>query len=298
MDQNIKYDAFISHASQDKPVAMELCKYLESDALGMKLKCWIAPRDVTGLYARSIIDGIKSSQVMVLVYSDYANESPHVESEIDNAFNEGKIIIPFRLEDKQMSDVLNYYLRKNHYIDGFPDATAAFELLKNQIINNLPEKRQNRDLDNALETIASLKGINVEKLRTVFGNVLKDDIDKTEDSIDDQAPNDKADMTIDTENAAMGGRYDILQNAKGELLLIIKFIDSEPDNPRIVYDGGETALLYRNRESAILLESISLKARVPLTQAESILVAEVQDDDVAREYKVPIRIIRKLDFFD
>ena len=96
---------------------------------------------------------------------------------------------------------------------------------------------------------------------------------------------------------ATGSRYDMLQNEAGEILILINYQKTEPDGPRIVYDGGEKALLYRSRESALFLENISLEARVPLSQVEEVLVAEVKDDDVAREYKVPMRIIRKLDFF-
>ena len=70
--------------------------------------------------------------------------SPHVENEVDNAFNERKVIIPFRIGDIEMSDVLMYYLRKSHYVDGFLDPEAAFPELKEQIISNLPEKKKRK----------------------------------------------------------------------------------------------------------------------------------------------------------
>ena len=46
------------------------------------------------------------------------------------------------------------------------------------------------------------------------------------------------------------GRYDILENNAGEIMIIIKYRSGGPENPRLVYDGGEVALLYRSRESA------------------------------------------------
>lgn len=276
----MKYDVFISHASEDREIAQELCNYLEPE-----IKCWIAPRNVTGLYARSIINGIKESQLMVLVFSEHANESPHVENEVDNAFNEGKVIIPFRIEDKQMSDVLLYYLRKSHYVDAFPDAVSALGDLKNQIINNLPRLRKELDLDDALKSIASIKSYDLDKLKKMFGMAPPTPIDDSDADDGNTVP------------PATGSRYDMLQNEAGEILILINYQKTEPDGPRIVYDGGEKALLYRSRESALFLENISLEARVPLSQVEEVLVAEVKDDDVAREYKVPMRIIRKLDFF-
>lgn len=90
------------------------------------------------------------------------------------------------------------------------------------------------------------------------------------------------------------GRYDILQNAAGEVLIIIKYHEGDPDNPRIVYDGTDTALLYRSRESAVYLEHINKKAREQLMKVENVLIVEVKDDDVAREYKVPMRKIKSL----
>lgn len=90
------------------------------------------------------------------------------------------------------------------------------------------------------------------------------------------------------------GRYDILQNAAGEILIIISYHQGGPENPRIVYDGGDRALLYRSRESAVMLDGINEKARAPLKSVDSVLMVEVEDDDVAREYRVPVRIIKSL----
>ena len=90
------------------------------------------------------------------------------------------------------------------------------------------------------------------------------------------------------------GKYDILQNAAGEILIIIKYHEGGPENPRLVYDGGDTALLYRSRESAVFLDGINDKARGPLKSVDEVLMVEVEGDDVAREYKVPVRVIRSL----
>ena len=93
-------------------------------------------------------------------------------------------------------------------------------------------------------------------------------------------------------NSEQEGRYDILQNAAGEILIIIKYHQGGPENPRFVYDGGASALLYRSRESAIMLDNINEKARNPLKSVDELLIVEIEDDDVAREYKVPVRHIQ------
>ena len=98
----------------------------------------------------------------------------------------------------------------------------------------------------------------------------------------------------ENEKSQQSGRYDMLQNAAGEILIIIEYREGGPENPRLVYDGGEQALLYRSRESAFMLNAIAPEARMPLKSVSEVLMVEIENDDVAREYKVPVRIVRSL----
>ena len=88
--------------------------------------------------------------------------------------------------------------------------------------------------------------------------------------------------------------YDILQNNKGDILILITSREGAPENPRFVYDGGEIALLYRKKESAIVLDDIAEQARTPLKSVDSVLVIEVENEDVAREYMAPVRLVKDL----
>lgn len=91
------------------------------------------------------------------------------------------------------------------------------------------------------------------------------------------------------------GRYDILQNAEGKVMIIINARKSEPYEPRLVYDGDPHALLYRNRSSAVLLDSINIKARSILKEQESVYITELIEEDVYREYTVAVRIVKNLE---
>ncbi|MBR2300158.1 MAG: hypothetical protein IJ870_06280 [Alphaproteobacteria bacterium] len=87
-------------------------------------------------------------------------------------------------------------------------------------------------------------------------------------------------------------RYDILQNDKGEILIIIQQRNGGAENPLFVYDGTENALLYRSHESTVFFNDIAEGARTPLKSVSELQIVEITDDDVIREYKVPVRIVK------
>ncbi|MBR6814945.1 MAG: toll/interleukin-1 receptor domain-containing protein [Alistipes sp.] len=310
----MKYDVFISHSSADLELSEKIYDYLQEQGI----KCWIDSRNVTGLYARSIIEGIEQSEMMVLIYSEKSNSSAHVENEIDNAFCLGKMIIPFRIEGTPYSTVLRYYLNKSHYVDGMPQPLDALEQLRDQIRRNMSEQKKLETLDEAFNVIAQWAQVDVAQLRDAVKqlkqrptsvNEKEDEFDKLLNEFVEREFSGEGDEINRTENVEeykseasnqsndnedTSSRYEILQNAAGEIMLIIHAREGEPDNPRIVYDGGDEALLYRNRECSIILEGIAEKAREPFLKVEQVLVVEVKNDDVAREYKVPLRKIKSL----
>lgn len=87
-------------------------------------------------------------------------------------------------------------------------------------------------------------------------------------------------------------RYDILQNDRGDILIIIQERKGPAETPVFVYDGSQYALLYRNRESSVFFDDIAEGAREPLKSVEELHVVEITDDDVVREYKAMVRIVK------
>ncbi len=305
----MKYDVFISHSSGDLEIAERICDYLQDNGIS----CWIDSRNITGGYARSIIEGIKESELLVLVFSNKVNESMHVENEIDNAFCMKKAIIPFRIEDVAYSDVLRYYLSKAHYVDASKDMDKALEELRIQIKRQLPEQQKAVQVENALKFLADQYNVDIETIKELFDEYQKrkqgtdafegflsefingNSTPNVDDTGNDN-PSDEA-TSKDTSNNSGDGRYDILQNGAGEILIIKNWEKSEPENPRFVTDGGSTAILYKNKESSTVLENIVPKAVEAIMQVDELLIVEVLDDDVAREYKVPVRKIASLNPF-
>lgn len=109
------HDVFISYAQEDKPVADAVCARLEFH----HIRCWIAPRDIPPgkSFPEAIIEGIEEGKVLVVIFSSFANKSPHVTRELTNAVNKGRIIIPFRIEDVAPSKSMEYLISVPHWLD-------------------------------------------------------------------------------------------------------------------------------------------------------------------------------------
>jgi hypothetical protein len=142
----VPYDVFISHASQDRTVATAVCATLESQ----RIRCWMAPRDILpGTdYAEAIINGIGECQLLIVVFSSGANESPQVRREVESAVSKGKIILPFRIEEITPSKAMEYCLGNTHWLDALTPpleshlshlAETVTLLLSNQSASSAPQ---------------------------------------------------------------------------------------------------------------------------------------------------------------
>ena len=116
------HDVFISHAHADKPAADAACAALEARGI----RCWIAPRDIDPGqdWAACIVEAIRGAQIMLLVFSRHANESPQVKREVERAGNSGKVLLPLRIEDVLPAAALEFYLSTPHWLDAI---TKPFE---------------------------------------------------------------------------------------------------------------------------------------------------------------------------
>ena len=86
--------------------------------------------------------------------------------------------------------------------------------------------------------------------------------------------------------------YTIFQDHEGDLVLVIEPQPTDPKNPMFIYDGGDTALLFRDWDSSSRINKISDEARPILKNAEDIYVVELQGEDILRDYFAPIRIVQ------
>lgn len=123
-------DIFISYSNKDSVIATDLCSYLENN----ELTCWIAPRNIRAgfLYGAEIVSAIKACRIFILIYSANSNNSEHVANEIDLAFGNKKIIIPFKIDEIPPCDSFEYYLNNKHWINASSDPRKFFTILYSQ----------------------------------------------------------------------------------------------------------------------------------------------------------------------
>lgn len=109
------HEVFVSYSHDDKPQADAVCAKLESKGI----RCWIAPRDVVPgqEWGAAIVDAIRSSRVMVLMFSSHANTSPQIRREVQLAVKAETVLIPFRIEDIAPAESLEYFLGTPHWLD-------------------------------------------------------------------------------------------------------------------------------------------------------------------------------------
>ncbi|MGL4345327.1 MAG: TIR domain-containing protein [Cellulosilyticaceae bacterium] len=134
---------FISYSSRDSEVAQHICHLLEAK----EIPCWIAPRNITAgkEWGEQIIQGIEGSQILVLVFSQYSNESQQVLREVERAISKKLVVIAFRIEDVLPTKSMEYFLYSNHWLDAFDGSRdEKIEELAgtiHRVLENMPEDR-------------------------------------------------------------------------------------------------------------------------------------------------------------
>lgn len=127
----IKTDVFISYSSRDMKVAERICEALEGEGL----KCWIAPRnlDIDKNFAEETLAAIRDSRIFVPVISSDYQESNYAIAELDCAFSENKIIVPFMLDGSLPKGKTEFFLKNATWADGSSDFDEGVDALLGEV---------------------------------------------------------------------------------------------------------------------------------------------------------------------
>lgn len=141
------FDVFLSYSSKDKTIADAAVAVLEQRGL----RCWVAPRNIVAgkEWGESIIEGIQSSGLMVLIFSQHSNSSQQVVREVERAVAKGIPIIPFRIEDIPASKAMEYFISCHHWLDALhPPLEKHLEKLADMashVLGNAPPPKTEAD---------------------------------------------------------------------------------------------------------------------------------------------------------
>ena len=88
--------------------------------------------------------------------------------------------------------------------------------------------------------------------------------------------------------------YDILLNEEGEIMIAIRARLGGVNKPQILYDGADRILLYRNADQTIYLANVPQEIRKTLEKVSKLVMVEVHDESIVREYMVPLKMVKQL----
>jgi hypothetical protein len=129
---------FISYSSKDKKAALTICDAIEARGYS----CWISCRDIDPgeNFQEAIVKAIRSTPLVVLVFSANSNNSSEIKKEIALASQNSVTVIPVRVEDVIPSDAFVYEFATRQWIDLFGDWERAMKQLLAHIARALPKE--------------------------------------------------------------------------------------------------------------------------------------------------------------
>ena len=109
-----EHSVFISYSSKNEAIADMIRKGLEEAGI----PCWFAPRDIRSVsWADAIMNALKKVDVFVLVMTKDSLESREVEKEVARATDICEFILPFRVDNSEINDTMQYHLGPFQWMD-------------------------------------------------------------------------------------------------------------------------------------------------------------------------------------
>ena len=160
------HDVFISHSTAGKLTADAICNELES----LGIRCWILPRDLkVGLSSdQSIANAVASCRIMIVVFADYASRSDRIERQLESAYNNGVMIIPFRSESTEMVSASESTPDSVHWLDALtPETSSRLRSLCERVRELLRPQTNDAAVPNKLTSDEPARGSEQEPIETV-----------------------------------------------------------------------------------------------------------------------------------
>ena len=143
------HDVYICYDERDLEMAKDVCESLEDNGL----ECWLKNRDA-GVHniVNEIMNAIKQSKVMVLLYSKNSKSSNFVNNEVDIAFAQKRSILVYQIDDTKLEGGLEFFLRNRPWIKAYPNPEEKFDKLAEDTQKLVREqKSKDRSISNVIK---------------------------------------------------------------------------------------------------------------------------------------------------
>lgn len=120
-------EIFISYKSEEAEYAYRAKKVLEDNGF----TCWMAPDSILSgtEYTPQIHKAIDNCKALLFVVSENAQKSNWIKSEVHEAFEKGKIIIPYMIQDCELEGDFEFKLNKLQKVFAYQNEEDALEKL-------------------------------------------------------------------------------------------------------------------------------------------------------------------------
>lgn len=115
------YDVFISYSRRDRAIVDEICGLLDAESISY----WVDRKRTHpgSMFMEDIVNAIKNSRITLFVSSSDSNKSVYIAKEIAIAFNEGKYIIPYKVDMSPFNERLEFVLCDLNWVEAVPYST-------------------------------------------------------------------------------------------------------------------------------------------------------------------------------
>ena len=179
---------FISYSSKEITVAEQVRDVLIQNGIA----CWMAPASIEGGsdYTKAIPVAIMNCSAVVLICSVISQDSYWVKSEIIEAINCRKTIIPYIIDDGPMKQEFNFLLSPAHRINAFKNKEASYFALISSInaIMKSEEEIEAHNESEARQTGADDETVGSKTESAVNGTASDADADTLVVNNDKQGP--------------------------------------------------------------------------------------------------------------
>lgn len=291
----MKYDVFISYSRKDFDEVSALMEAIRKEIPDLSM--WF---DVNGIesgddFEEKIIDAIDNSSFLMFALSDNSLDSEWTKKEVMYAKNTGKRVVPVLLKGAQLK---SWFLFKFSTTDCI-DSTNRVHMDK--LCRNLSDWICRKPVITPSGTTVLSRSLCPCGSGRLFEDCHgKISLQSASTQKDERGFDELMDSFLGvSEENQKKSRYDILANDKGQVMLIIQSRKNEPVHPLLLvsdtYDS--MAVLYRCEENAVYFDDMAENAYNEIVKVDQVWVVEMSDDDMVREYKVPVRVVKDVKVF-